>query len=138
MLVIFGFSIFVGGIYVKYDDANVNDSFENTYDRMSEIYEQSNALQNNILNKSSEGDKRTDFNILDAFGILKNAFLKVPAILIDTLHILIGQPTETQSGGVLYIFAESIGIAPALISIILTMASISLVFLVINSIRGGG
>lgn len=138
MLIVIGFSIFVGGIYPKYSDSTVNDSFEGTYNRMSDIYEQSNQLQDNILNKSSEGDKRIDFNALDAFGILKTAFLKIPAILIDTLHILIGAPTETSSGGVLYVFAETIGIPLELISIILTIATMTLVFLVINSIRGGG
>lgn len=137
MIVVIGFSLFVGGTYDAYPNANVNDSFNSTYNQMADIYTQSNQLQSNVIkNSTEEGDVRTDFNILDAFGILKDAFLKLPAILINTLRILVGQPTSTQSGGILYIFATTIGVPLEILDILIAIITMSLVFLVFKAILG--
>ena len=140
MLLIIGFSVFIGGTISEYNETSVNTSFNSTYNRMADIYTKSNIIQENIIeNDTVEGDPSQDFNFLDAFGVLKDAFLKLPSILVDTWHIIFGAPTsDGDSGGVLYTFAYTIGIPIEIILVIIAIGSMLLAFSVLKVILGGG
>jgi len=128
MLMIVGFSIFVGGIYGEYPDTSVNDSFETTYNKMADLYTESNQLQSNLIkNDTFEGDPTQDFNWFDAFGVIKDAFVRLPKILFSTLAIMIG---------VTHTFADTIGIPRQIIDILIAIASVSLSIVILKVIIG--
>lgn len=137
-VIIICFSIFSGGIHSEYPSATVNESFNTTYNRMSDLYVQTNQLQNDLFqNDTIEGDPTIWGEIASAFGFITSALKNTPRILLSATQIFIAQPTTTSSGGIIYVYGTTMGLPPAIITILITFVAMALVFAVYKIIRGG-
>lgn len=132
MLVIVGFSTFIGGISSQYSDSSLNNSeLQSQYSKMTSLYEKSNTIQQTLLkNDSTEGDPSKDYNVLDALGRIKDAILLFPKVLIDSAGLLFGKE------GIIYSFAQDIGVSETMLNIIILIASISILFTITTKIGG--
>ena len=136
MLVIIGFSTFIGGVYPKYNEATVNDSFRDDYDKMSDIATKTNTLQNTLIETSSNEKSNVLTDIWNSFVFIKDTVLLLPSILVDSVSLMFGSPSDTSSGGVLYTFSGDIGIPTAVVAAIILIITILLIFSIVTAIGG--
>jgi len=139
MLFIVGFSTFIGGTINEYEGSTVNTSFNTTYNRMSELYDQSDLIQDNMINNVTvEGEKGIIANALDAFGILKTAFLKIPKILFNSWQIMFSKPAAGTNlgGGVIYTLAYTLGIPNEFLFILISVAAVLLSLSILKLVLG--